>query len=38
MWSKFFSKKINDVKEVNKGYSKVIIFTDLKNAYNTVEQ
>ena len=29
-------QRCNDVKEINKGYGKAIIFIDLKNAYDTV--
>ena len=29
-------KRCNDVKEINKGYVKLIIFIDLKNALDTV--
>ena len=38
IWKKVLKlwKRCNDVKDVNKGYSKKIIFIIIKNVYNTV--
>ena len=30
-------QRCNDIKDVNKGFIKAVIFIDLKNAYNTVD-
>ena len=30
------SERYNDIKNVNKGFVKAVIFFDLKNAYDTV--
>ena len=30
-------QRCNDIKEVNKGFVKAVIFIDLKNAYDTVD-